>query len=164
MKVECDRLKEFADKFREVKVQTSRKRIVNTQYATARGAGEMNTMFMGTESQSRRRSQEARPREARARKLGGFLIQEGMILKEEVLLELIIGFGIGLGCRVMIEDLSQVGKVDSRESILGQDLDWETLREVNHGIERIEEISQVRITKGTLTDVLHASAIIVKSY
>ena len=37
-----------------------RKRIVNAQYATAKGRGEMNIMFMVTESQSRRRSQEAR--------------------------------------------------------------------------------------------------------
>ena len=62
---EGDRLKEFADKYREVKVQTSRKMTVNAQYATAKGTGEMNTRFMGTESRSRRRSHEARAREAR---------------------------------------------------------------------------------------------------
>ena len=45
---------------------------MNTQYATAIGVGEMNTMFMGTVSQSRRRSQEARAREARARKARRF--------------------------------------------------------------------------------------------
>ena len=60
LKVEGNRLKEFADKYREMKVQTSRKRIVNALYDTAKGTGEMNKMFMGTESQSRRRSQEAR--------------------------------------------------------------------------------------------------------
>ena len=60
LKVESARLKEFADKYREVKVQTSRKKIVNTQYAMAQGTGVMNRMFMGTKSPSRRRSQEAR--------------------------------------------------------------------------------------------------------
>ena len=48
------------DKYREIKVQTSIKRIVNTQYATAQGGrGVINTMFMGTGSPSMRRCQEA---------------------------------------------------------------------------------------------------------
>ena len=60
LNVEGDRLKEFAEKYRKVKVQTSRKKIVNTKYATSQEPGVMNTMFMGIESPSRRRSQEAR--------------------------------------------------------------------------------------------------------
>ena len=59
LKVEGDRFKEFVEKYREVQVQTSRKKMVKTQYAMGQGTGEMNMMFMGTESQSRRRSQEA---------------------------------------------------------------------------------------------------------
>ena len=50
LKVEGDRLKEFADKYRELYVQNLRKRIVNAQYAMAKGTGKMSTMFMGTEN------------------------------------------------------------------------------------------------------------------
>ena len=45
---------------------------MNTQYAITRGSGEVSTMFIGRESQSRRRSQEARAREARAREARRF--------------------------------------------------------------------------------------------
>ena len=56
-------MKGFADKYREIKVQTSRRKIVNTQYAIAQGGtGVMNTIFMRRESASRRRSQEAKDR------------------------------------------------------------------------------------------------------
>ena len=54
-------MREFAEKYRDVKVQTSLKKIINAQYATAhRGTGVMNTMFMETECPLKRRSQEAR--------------------------------------------------------------------------------------------------------
>ena len=63
LKVEGDILKEFAEKYREVKVQTLRKKIIIRKYATVQGqTGLMNAMFMGTESAPGRRSQEARDR------------------------------------------------------------------------------------------------------
>ena len=55
LKIEGDRLKAFAEKYREVKVEISRKKITNMQYATVQGGeGVMNTMFVGTESALRR--------------------------------------------------------------------------------------------------------------
>ena len=63
LKVEGDRLKEFEQKYIEVKVQTSRYKTISTQYSTESHTEDThNTMFMGTECLSRRRSQEARYR------------------------------------------------------------------------------------------------------
>ena len=75
LKVESDRLKEFAEKYREVKVQTSRKKIVNAQRV--------------------HQDREAKKLE----KLEDYLIQEDMIHKEEVSLELTIG----LHCKIVTE-------------------------------------------------------------
>ena len=68
-----------------------------------------------------------------------------MIHREEVLLEYITSLGIRFGHKVVMEDHNQESKGDFQDNVLGQDLDWETLREVNHGIERIEVVSLVRI-------------------
>ena len=44
-------MKKFVAKYRDVKVQTSREKVVITQYSSAKGEeGAYNTMFMGTES------------------------------------------------------------------------------------------------------------------
>ena len=56
-------MKEFVAKYREVKVQNLREKNMIIQYRSAQGEeGECNTMFMGTDSLSRRRSEEARSR------------------------------------------------------------------------------------------------------
>ena len=55
-----------------------------------------------------------------------------MILRDEVLLEYMISLGIGLSRKVVMEDHNQEIKGDFQDNVLGQDLDWETLREVNH--------------------------------
>ena len=63
LKMEGDRMKEVVEKYREVKVQTSREKTINTQYNDAQGVDdECNTMFMGTDSISWRRYQEVRNR------------------------------------------------------------------------------------------------------
>ena len=63
LKKEGDRIKEFVTKYWEVKVQTSRKKVANTQYSTAQhNTTYHNTVFMGSESLSRRRSNDARNR------------------------------------------------------------------------------------------------------
>ena len=53
-------MKEFEKKYREVEVQILREKYVNTHYNEAQGVeDECNTMFMGTDSMSQRRYQEA---------------------------------------------------------------------------------------------------------
>ena len=52
LKVEGDRMKEFVAKYREVKVKTSRQKVINIQL----NQRSHNTMFKGTESLSRRKS------------------------------------------------------------------------------------------------------------
>ena len=60
-----------------------------------------------------------------------------MITKEEDLLELTID----PSHRIIREGHSRGIKVDSRENVLEQgNPDWEDLKEINHGIERIEVI------------------------
>ena len=80
------------------------------------------------------------------------------------MLEDMISLGIGPGRKVVMEDHNQESKGDFQDNVLGQDLDWEALRDVNHRIEGIEVVSQVRITRGSLIDILHVSARIVRSY
>ena len=63
LKKEGDRIKEFVTKYREVRVQVSRDKNISIQYSSAQGEEDVsNTMFMGTDSLSRKRSQEARTR------------------------------------------------------------------------------------------------------
>ena len=54
-------MKEFEEKYREVKVQTSREKVVNTHFSDA-GVEECSMMSMGTDSMSRRIYQEVRNR------------------------------------------------------------------------------------------------------
>ena len=55
LKVESKRLKEFLKKYREVKVKTYLQKIIKIQYRTAQNTErEHNTIFMGTESLSKR--------------------------------------------------------------------------------------------------------------
>ena len=62
LKEEDDRMKEFRDKYREVRVQTSRDKNVSIQYSSAQGEeGVSSSIYTGTNSfSSRRRSQDAR--------------------------------------------------------------------------------------------------------
>ena len=56
-------MKEFVEKYKEVRVQTSREKVTSAQFSMAKNGGDpLNTMFMGSESLSRRQSQEARNR------------------------------------------------------------------------------------------------------
>ena len=56
-------MKEFLEKYKEVRVQTSREKVTSAQFSMAKNGGDpLNTMFMGSESLSRRQSQEARNR------------------------------------------------------------------------------------------------------
>ena len=51
LKVEGDRMKEFEEKYREVKVQTSREKAVNAHYNEAQGVEEeCSTIFIVTDS------------------------------------------------------------------------------------------------------------------
>ena len=59
LQIEGDRLKEFEQRYREVKVKTSRHKTISTQYSTEQSTeASNNTIFLGTEILSRRRSQE----------------------------------------------------------------------------------------------------------
>ena len=50
-------MKEFVEKYKEVRVQTSRENVTSTQFSMAKNGGDpLNTMFMGLESLSRRQS------------------------------------------------------------------------------------------------------------
>ena len=60
LNIEGDRIKDFIEKYKEVRVQISRGKIANAQYSTSNnGESPLNTMFMGKDSLSRR-GQEAR--------------------------------------------------------------------------------------------------------
>ena len=57
-----DVMKEFVDKYKEVRIQVSRDKNLSIQYASQGGEDVNNTMFIGTNSLARNRSQEGRIR------------------------------------------------------------------------------------------------------
>ena len=107
--------------YKEVRVQTSRGKVVNTQLSTVENGGvPLNTMFMGMESLSRRRSQES-------------WIWGDSICKEEDITEDMIG----LSLIVAMEDNSHkmVELVTFIENIPYQGQDMANLVKVNWEIE-----------------------------
>ena len=62
LKKEGDVMKEFVDKYKEVRLQVSRDKNISIQYASKSGEDVNNTLFMETNSLTRKRSQEARSR------------------------------------------------------------------------------------------------------
>ena len=62
LKKEGDTMKEFVDKYKEVRFQVLREKNISIQY-TSKGGEDVNyTMFMGSYSLARKKSQEARSR------------------------------------------------------------------------------------------------------